>query len=34
MKEIRDSNKNKKEASFPYIKESLPIIGLSVNDTE
>ncbi|CAD8133776.1 unnamed protein product [Paramecium octaurelia] len=34
MKEIRDSNKDKKETSFPYIKESLPIIGLNVNDSE
>lgn len=38
MKEIRNSNKNKnknkKESSFPYVKETLPIIGLNVNDSE
>ncbi|CAD8049356.1 unnamed protein product [Paramecium sonneborni] len=34
LKEIRDSNRDKNESSFPYIKESLPNIGFTMNDSE
>ncbi|CAD8050526.1 unnamed protein product [Paramecium sonneborni] len=34
LKEIRDSNREKKESSFPYIKESLPNIQQGANDFE